>query len=238
MAQLVQFGEDGSNIAFEWGDGPAVILVHGWGGQAAQMAPLAAAVAGLGYRCIAPDITGHGDAIQRTTRWSYFLRDIEALAQSLDCAVHAYVGHSAGGLTMMAVRRHGRISARRYVCICAPSYPFPPVRRVQELLNPREGVMERYKSYLGREFEIPWEALQGGASFAGAGEDLLLIYDQRDRFVPHSEGNRINALCPGSTLIKTTEYGHQRILAAPELPKLVGDFIARGKTRERIREVS
>jgi pimeloyl-ACP methyl ester carboxylesterase len=222
----VRFGADGANTAWEWGTGPLVILIHGWGGRAAQMAPLAASLAAQGYRCVAPDITGHGDASKQHTRWSYFLRDIEALTRALRSDVFAFVGHSAGGMTMMAVRRHRRIKARCYVCICAPSYPFPPLNRVRQLLNPGDGVMERYKDYLGREFDISWPVLERGESYAAAGADLLLVYDERDRFVPHSEGDRIHALCPGSTLIKTRDYSHQRILTAPELPDHIGRFFA------------
>jgi len=227
MASAKPLRYGGQNTAWDWGAGPLVILVHGWGGRAAQMAPLAACLATRGYRCVAPDVAGHGDAKKPYTRWSYFLRDIEALTRSLGSEVFAFVGHSAGGLTMMAVRRKGRIASRRYVCICAPSYPFPPVDRIRQLLDPSDGVMERYKAYLGREFDVPWQALEAGDSFAAAGGDVLLIYDERDRFVPHTEGDRIHALCPGSTLIKTQGYGHQRILAAPELLEHVGDFLGR-----------
>jgi pimeloyl-ACP methyl ester carboxylesterase len=190
------------------------------------MAPLAASLAALGYRCVAPDVTGHGEAKKNYTRWSYFLRDVEALTQSLDTEVFAFVGHSAGGMTMMALRKHGRIDASRYVCICAPSYPFPPLNGIKKLLNPGDGVMERYKNYLGREFGMPWRLLEAGESYANAGSDTLLIYEERDRFVPHSEGDRIQALCPGSTLIKTRDYSHQRILGASELSCIVGQFLA------------
>lgn len=226
-AKPLRYGLDNQNTAWEWGAGPLIILVHGWGGRAAQMAPLAASLATRGYRCVAPDVTGHGDAKKHHTRWSYFLRDVEALTRFLKSEVFAFVGHSAGGMTMMAVRRQARINAQRYVCICAPSYPFPPLNRVKQVLDPSEGVMERFRTYLGREFNFPWRLLEGGESYAAAGSDLLLIYEERDRFVPHTEGDRIHALCPGSTLIKTQEYSHQRILTAPELPSYIGDFLAR-----------
>jgi pimeloyl-ACP methyl ester carboxylesterase len=202
------------------------VLVHGWGGGASQMTPLAAHLAAGGYRCVALDITGHGNTKKHHTRWRYFLRDVEAATRSLGTNVFAYIGHSAGGMTMMAARRHGRIEAQRYVCICAPSYPFPPVDRVKQILDPSDGVMARYKNYLGSEFDIPWQTLAAGESYAAAADNLLLVYDERDRFVPHSEGDRIHALCPGSTLVKTRDYSHQRILTAPELMVAVSRFLA------------
>jgi hypothetical protein len=53
----------------------------------------------------------------------------------------------------------------------------------------------------------------------------LLFYDETDRFVRHSEGDRIQALCPGARLVKTSAYSHQKILAAPELAQAVGEFL-------------
>jgi len=227
MAQAgrMRYGENNKNVAWVWGDGPLVVFVHGWSGRAAQMAPLALHVANLGFRSVAIDVTGHGDSPKRHTRWDYFLRDIAASAQSLDEEIYAYVGHSAGALSMMAARALKGIHALRYVCICAPSFPFPPINVIQKKLNPKEAVLEGYKAYIAGQFETTWERLRAGCSYANAGSDTLLFYDKTDRFVHHSEGDKIQALCPGARVVKTSAYSHQRILAAPELAQAVGEFL-------------
>lgn len=227
-ARRFRFGRDGHGTAFEWGAGPLVILAHGWGGRAAQMAPLAITLATVGFRCAALDITGNGAPGRHFTRWSYFLRDIEAVTQTLESDVFAYVGHSSGGTTMMAARSRGRIRAQRYVCISSPSYPFLSVDSARDALIPNEKVMERYKFHLAGDFGIAWSDLEAGGSYAGIGKDLLLVYAEKDRLVPHQEGDRIHALCPGSTLIKTKAYGHRSILMAPELAQAVSKFLTRG----------
>src|SRR6266852_7681251 len=76
QASRVYFGEIKKTVAWGWGDGPPVIFVHGWGGRAAQMAPLAVHVANLGFRSVAIDVTGHGDSPKRHTRWDYFFGDM------------------------------------------------------------------------------------------------------------------------------------------------------------------
>jgi pimeloyl-ACP methyl ester carboxylesterase len=223
-ARLLRYGERNSQIAWEWGTGRIVVLIHGWSGRAEQMGPLAAYVADLGYRCIAPEITGHGQSRQRSTRWSYFARDIAALSRSLDDSVYAYIGHSAGGMTMIAANSQGRIRADKFVCVCAPSFPFPPVNGITKRLEPRASVIERYKIYLANEFGISWSRLESSAYYADAA-NLLLVYDERDRFVPHTEGDKIHALCPGSVLVKTRDYSHQKILSAPELFQAAAIFL-------------
>jgi pimeloyl-ACP methyl ester carboxylesterase len=228
QASKMRYGENNKNVAWVWGDGPLVIFVHGWSGRAAQMAPLALHVANLGFRSVSIDVTGHGDSPKRHTRWDYFLRDIAALSQSFREEVYAYVGHSAGALSMMAARALKGIHAQRYACICAPSFPFPPINVIQKKLNPKEAVLEHYKKYIAEQFETTWEELQTGCSYAGAGSDTLLFYDETDRFVDHSEGDKIQALCPGAQMVKTSAYTHQKILAAPELAQAVGDFLKKG----------
>jgi pimeloyl-ACP methyl ester carboxylesterase len=225
QASRLHYGEDGRNVAWAWGAGPLVIFAHGWGGRAAQMAPLALHVSKAGFRCVAIDVTGHGDSPKKHTRWDYFLTDIAALAQSLREDVYAYVGHSAGALTMMAARNLKGLRAQRYVCVSAPSYPFPPIVAIQRILDPRKEVVERYKEYIADQFETPWERLQSGCAYAEAGPDMLLFYDETDRYVDHSEGDKIKKLCPGARLVKTRAYSHGKILGAPELARAVAEFL-------------
>src|SRR6266496_1134079 len=224
-ASKMRYGEDKKNVAWVWGDGPLVVFVHGWSGRAAQMAPLALYVANLGFRSVALDVTGHGDSPKRHTRWDYFFRDIAALSRSLDGEVYAYVGHSAGALSMMAARALKGIHAQRYACICAPSFPFPPINVIQRKLNPKESVLEHYKKFIAGQFETTWEELQAGCSYANAGSDTLLFYDETDRFVNHREGDKIQTICPGAQVVKTRAYSHQQILAAPELAQTLGAFL-------------
>jgi pimeloyl-ACP methyl ester carboxylesterase len=225
QASKLYYGERNRNVAWVWGEGPLVIFVHGWSGRAAQVSPLALHVSRLGFRSVAIDVTGHGDSPRWHTKWEYFLRDIAALSQSLHEDIYAYVGHSAGGLTMMAARNLKGLHAQRYVCICAPLYPFQAIVAIQRILDPKKGVVERYKRDVAEQFETTWEHLQSGCSYAGAGPDMLLFYDETDRQVDHREGDRIRGLCPGARLVKTRAYGHRKILAAPELAEAVGEFL-------------
>lgn len=225
QADKLHYGKDHRHVAWVWGDGPLVILVHGWNGRAAHMAPLAISIASQGFRCVAIEVTGHGSSPGNRTAWTCFIEDITALTQSLGQEVHAYVAHSAGGLTTMAARELKGIHASRYVCICAPSHPFPPINVIRKRLNPGPGVISLYRDYIAQQFHTDWDSLQSGCAYAGAGSDLLLFYDEGDRFVDHGEGDLIKNLCPGARLIKSTGYGHTKVLASPELAKAVNAFL-------------
>jgi len=224
-ARRIAYGAGGRLAGWRWGEGPVVLLAHGWGGGAVQMAALAEHIAALGFQAVAIDLSGHGSSPGNRTRWEWLIRDVADASRELG-PLHAAVGHSAGGLATMAARGLHGLRASRYVCVCAPSHPFPPVRVIAQRLNPRPGVLSRYQDYLARQFRSDWRTLAGASSFAGAGEETLLVYDEKDRFVPHTEGDRLNELNPGTRLVKTKDYGHTRILESPELARFVGDFLA------------
>ena len=40
-ARRLTYGNEDRHAAWSWGEGPRVLLAHGWGGSASQMAPLA-----------------------------------------------------------------------------------------------------------------------------------------------------------------------------------------------------
>lgn len=220
------WGPGGRLAGWAWGRGPLVVLVHGWGGRAAQMAPLASALAAAGFRAVALEVTGHGESAGRSSAWSCFVRDLAAFAASLREPVHAFVAHSAGGLATMAARRQGRIVAERFVCIAAPSHPYPPVRGVAQRLDPPPAVLQRYRHYLAAELGLEWQQLEDGAAWRGAGRPLLLVHDENDRFVAHTEADRIAAVCEEATVLKTRGYSHTRVLRAPETLQAVPAFLA------------
>lgn len=224
-AVRIGYGPRFANTAWSWGSGPLVVLVHGWNGRASQMAVLAKAIADAGFRAVAIDVTGHGASPGSSTGWAIFMRDIAALTDALQSEVYAYVGHSAGGLALMAARRTRGVKAKRLVCIAAPSYPFPPVTAIRKRLSPPARVIERYQGYLASQFETQWESLAKGSSFEGAGSDLLLIYDEDDRYVSHTEADRIQVVCPGARVMKTKGTSHSRVLAAPEVSRGVIEFL-------------
>ena len=53
--------------AWEWGHGPTVALVHGWGSRAGRFSVMAAALADAGFRVVAYDGPAHGASTGRSS---------------------------------------------------------------------------------------------------------------------------------------------------------------------------
>jgi pimeloyl-ACP methyl ester carboxylesterase len=224
LAQMRMIGSKTQIKLWTWGQGPVVLLVHGWGGSAAQMAPLAAEVALAGFQAVTFDLSGHGQSLESVASWENFFRDLDEVNDALG-PLFAFIGHSAGGLALMASRQIKSVNAQRHICICAPSYPHPPVQAIQARLDPGNKLLDRYREFLAEQFRSSWSALENGQAFVGAAQQTLLIYDSSDRYISHTEGDRIQAWCPEVSLVKTDGLGHVRILSSEQLRQLVTDFL-------------
>ncbi|MEU6182221.1 alpha/beta fold hydrolase [Streptomyces coeruleorubidus] len=86
---------------------PAVLLVHGWGGDGREWSPHAEALAGH-FRVIVPDLRGHGrsDVPDEGNTPAEMADDLASLLDTLDAGPVTAVGHSMGGqvVNLLAVR--------------------------------------------------------------------------------------------------------------------------------------
>ncbi|WP_421934798.1 alpha/beta fold hydrolase [Phenylobacterium sp.] len=225
-ADEFRFGPDDSRIAWAVGHGPPVLFVHGWGGRGTQMAGLARAVAADGYRSVFFDAGGHGDSRSEPIGFDTFIRDTSDLTTALGEDVHAWVGHSAGGLGMMAARRLLGLEAGRYVCISAPRFPYVPLETLKSSTGVADEVLDQVKPILATQFQTTWEGLEAGEAYVpDPGRPLLLAYDMDDERVRHADADAIADAWPGAEVLKTRTYGHNRILQAPEVWTGVRTFL-------------
>jgi pimeloyl-ACP methyl ester carboxylesterase len=79
------------------GDGPGLLLLHGAGGNLAQMTRLARALSPT-YRVIAVDLRGHGHSGDGRWNWPDVLADLDAVVADLRLGAPAVVGMSLGGM--------------------------------------------------------------------------------------------------------------------------------------------
>src|SRR4051794_10369104 len=78
-----------------WGEGPTVLLVHGWGGHSGQMTSLVDPAVAAGFRAVALDLPGHGESAGSVSSLVHFASAL-VHAASLFGPVHGVVAHSFG----------------------------------------------------------------------------------------------------------------------------------------------
>ncbi|MCI3278388.1 alpha/beta fold hydrolase [Streptomyces cylindrosporus] len=93
-------------------DSPALLLVHGWGGDGREWSPHAEALADR-FRVIVPDLRGHGrsEVPDEGNTPAEMADDLAALLKAVGCGPVVAVGHSMGGqvVNLLAVRHPGLV---------------------------------------------------------------------------------------------------------------------------------
>lgn len=218
-------------VVYERGQGPVVLFLHGWAGRGAHLALLANAVAAAGFRSVLVDAMGHGESGGNAIDFGCFAASGARVASSVGQPVHCVVGHSAGGLSVMAKRGGSGLEAKAYVCIAAPLYPYVPLNRLKAELGVSESVLARCKPYFARQLDLDWDELEQGAAYLPtSGAQLLLVYDTDDGQVRAEDGAQILEQWPGAELLTTTGLGHQRLLWDQRVIDRVVQFVDSTRT--------
>jgi pimeloyl-ACP methyl ester carboxylesterase len=212
--------------AFRFGEGPAVLAVHGWGGRAGQMAPIALALAEAGCAAVAFDGPGHGGSSGRTASVIQFGDAVAAVAERL--GARAAVGHSAGAAGVAyALLRH-RVPLDAAVLVGPPHTPESFVSDFSAALGLGARVEALVRERLARRFGVRVEELDllAHPGTARATTPLLVVHDRGDAEVPFEHGAAIARAWPGARLLATEGLGHRRVLRDRAVAAEIAAFVA------------
>jgi pimeloyl-ACP methyl ester carboxylesterase len=193
---------------FTLGRGEPVLLLHGWGGASADMAPLAAAVAEAGFRAVVPDLPGHG-----SDRGSY--ADVFQMAATVDAVSNLYglpvavVAHSFGAVVAFASFPQG---GPERVVLIAPAIEgarFLDVFRIQVGLSDKAFVRfyDRFRRFAGPHL---MDVLAGRGDVPRA--EMLILHDPEDDRTPFDAAADYAACRSATALIEVPGAGHKGIL--------------------------
>jgi pimeloyl-ACP methyl ester carboxylesterase len=218
---------DGRDVAvWAWGRGPAVVLVHGWGGWSGQLAGFVPTLVARGLTAVAFDAPGHGRSGGRRSSLPQFARALEAVASAVG-PLHGVIAHSLGAAATAFAFARG-LTAGRAVFVGPPTNPAEWVRSFMAATGASPEVMARVERRFERRFGIRWSELSVPAVAPRMDVPLLVVHDRGDEEVPFSHGAEIAAAWPGATLLATEGLGHRRILREPAIVDRAVAFVASG----------
>lgn len=228
---------DGKRVAcWSFGRGPAVLMVHGWGGSSRDWEELAPRIVSAGYRVILFDGPAHGVSGGKTTTLPEMARTIHAIADEVALGpdgryepLEAVIAHSFGGAAAVLAARDG-LQVRDLVLLAPVAVPMSFVAEVADVLGlpeaRRAGMIERIRVAAGGDLSrIDVVRAIGGSKLPG-----MVIHDRDDTRVAFDQGRAIADAWPRARFVTTAGLGHRGVLRSGEVLDLVVSHLRRAST--------
>lgn len=217
---------------YDWGDGPLVYLVHGWGGCTGDFDFIAASLVANGMRVVAFDAPSHGNS--GPGPWGEHYSNgphlVDAMSTVFDKfgAPHAVVAHSMGCLTsVLGMRASGFDPAGTRLALIAPfiggTTGFNDTLGTIVPVGPR--ILARLVPLAERRAEVELSKITLLDPPVDA--PTLIVHDRGDRPNPFRHAEALAAAWPNAELMPTTGLGHRKVLVGPEVNRRVTEFVAK-----------
>jgi pimeloyl-ACP methyl ester carboxylesterase len=213
-------------VTWRWGsmENPAVLLVHGWGGNAAQMRAFVFPLLSAGYRVIAYDQPAHGVSEGRLTGLPDFA-DVLAEVAWHHGDVRAVIGHSLGATAAAMAHAWKKLDAKNIVLISPPSDMLGYSRRFARWHWMPEPLRRSMQAAIEERYGLRWEELELARVAPRLSARALVVHDKDDRMVPWKQGAAFAKQWRGATLMTTEGLGHRRILENDTVTQAAANFI-------------
>jgi len=210
---------------------PAVLVMHGWGANAATMAPVVAPLQAAGFAVLLIDARCHGRSDDEDfTSLPRFAEDIAAgLAwlrrqPGIDSDRLALLGHSVGaGAALLHAARHDDV--RAVVSLSAFAHPREMMRRFmrdKRVPYPVLGwyVMRHVQRVIGHSFD----EIAPLTTLARVRCPVLLVHGRHDATVPFGDAQRLKSVSPRARLLAVDGDHDLREALLPHVAE-VTDFL-------------
>lgn len=214
---------------YEWGNGPVVLLVHGWAGRALQMNAFITPLLSKGYKVVAFDHKGHGESSSSFSSFPEIARCTGLVAAHYADELYGVIAHSIGSNSVFKASEN--IERELKIVAVAPMEKF---LGWLERMRMRMGIYENLFAQIVREIESDSGLNLGDLcvlDYEKIGRhDVLLVHDKFDRMNKISASYEIQKNLQGTELIETEMLGHSRILANDQVvQRVVEHFPAQSK---------
>ena len=206
------------------GDAPAVILAHGWGGNAAQMRAFVFPLLSAGYRVIAYDQPAHGVSEGRLTGLPDFADVLAEVAWHYG-EVEGVIAHSLGAAAATLAISRGLRVGRVVLIGSSLDVSFYSRQFARWYWIPKRA-LEAMQAAVEERFGVRWADLDMVKLAPRLCAPALMIHDRGDRLVPWKQGTAFARGWPGARLFSTRGLGHRRILQDEGVAALAAQFIA------------
>jgi pimeloyl-ACP methyl ester carboxylesterase len=219
---------DGGELAVTtWGStGPAVLLMHGWGGARAQMTGFVDPLLFAGYRVVAYDQPAHGESDGKMTNLLEIAPTMDLVARK-EGPFHAIIAHSFGTLiSSYALVKRNFTPPSKLVYFGAFNQLLESLPRFQAIANLPDEIMVGFRDMIDENFghnvldEIVNETLTPHINIPA-----LMFHDVADNVTPVEDSRAIARVWKSAKYIETNGLGHRGALQSKEIHEQVVKFL-------------
>ena len=219
---------DGGELAVTtWGNnGPAVLLMHGWGGARAQMTGFVDSLLFAGYRVVAYDQPAHGDSTGKMTNLLEIAPTMELIAKQ-EGNFHAVIAHSFGTLiTSYTLVNRNFPPPARLVYFGAFNQLLDSLPRFQVLAGVSDEIMEGLRAMIYENFgKDVLDAIVNEKLAPQIHIPALMFHDVADNVTPIEDSQSIARGWKHARLIQTEGLGHRGALQSKSIHEQVVKFL-------------
>jgi hypothetical protein len=212
---------------YEWGQGPVVIMLHGWSGRAGQFRKFVEPFTQGGFRVVAIDAPGHGKSEGKRLT----ILDIHGVLQLLHQKYNGFagiIGHSFGGASSLFALSMG-IPATKLIMIGSPTRGHDIIADFFAKINGGPKSIARFEAKVLKKYGRPFDDYSACAAAPSLPPiELLLVHDEGDKEVKLAQPLALKSLLPSAQIHITQGLGHYRILKDPEVVSACLRFVQNG----------
>jgi pimeloyl-ACP methyl ester carboxylesterase len=205
-----------------WGRGPAVYMLHGWGGRGGQWVSFVDPLVAAGFAAVTLDAPMHGDSPGSRTSILHFAAALASVVDSVGPA-RLVVGHSLGAAACSLALRDG-LDAPGIALIGSPADPADFFGTFLGRLGIGARLQPLVRADVERRYGFRWDDLKVRPPARPIRTSALVVHDRDDREVDFADAERVTGTWPGAQLLATQGLGHQRILRNQSVVDGVIDF--------------
>lgn len=195
---------------WSWGNGPAVLMVHGWEGYGLQFRNFIDPLLENGYRVLTFDAPAHGDSGGSQSNLPEFAETIRRIEKTVG-HIEAVIGHSMGCAATTLALEEG-LSVNAVGLIAGPATIDYIINEYATIFNLPETVIGRLKQTIASLFGRPTTAFAPAAIAPKLSVPAFIIHDRNDAMVNYENAEKLKASWKNARIMLTEGLGHKRIL--------------------------
>jgi pimeloyl-ACP methyl ester carboxylesterase len=227
-ARLQRLPAGGDMLAvYEWGHGPTVLMVHGWGSHATHMSRMIAPLVDAGFRVVAFDAPAHGQSSGRSTDLVRFANAVAVVARHAG-PLHCVIGHSFGAAMALYAARDWGVASGKMVLISSFNHCNWFLQMFAQQIGLSADVLERMRQMLVRRYggRLNWRRMSVLDMARQAAFPMLFVHDEHDAEIPFDHSLAMVAALKDARFEVTRGLGHHRVVRNAGVIKRVVAFVS------------